>query len=298
LIVLEAVKAVHDSIRHSFRASLLYRRLQEGSGIEARDLKVIFDPRRVSALPSTDSPRKAKLYTAASNNGCFVSIDIREANFTALRLLSRVLVDTDLAASWAAFAQTHTDLPFVVRSKRFRQIVIGTLDEKNSNRVNEAISRVESVVVSQLAHTVLSELATSPFAGMLELYCLVSDEAIFKFTKPPASPAIIDSFLRHIRGVVDSVFAEAYRGFSSCVRLDAYELLHLQSVDGYVQSVRLMRCESPNGTVESRIDAKGLPKMMSNEEAEQLQQVWATRLEEYKRHVLKAGRKSFIALDQ
>jgi hypothetical protein len=57
--------------------------------------------------------------------------DLREANFTSLRLLAQLWDDPELLESladgWQHYVKRHTNIPFLAKAKRFRQIVLGTL---------------------------------------------------------------------------------------------------------------------------------------------------------------------------
>lgn len=72
-------------------------------------------------LPAVSGSVYQSMYTDKT----LISVDIRSANFTVLKL-NNVLRFND-AVSWIEFLRRYTDIPFILNSKYFREIVFGKL---------------------------------------------------------------------------------------------------------------------------------------------------------------------------
>ncbi len=132
----------------------------------------------------------------------------------------------------------------------------------------------------------------------LSLHCLVSDEAVLRLDEAPGTQREVDALLRHVRQTIDDQLVGAFKGVLEFVRVDAYELLYLNSVDRHTHSVRLLRSlkgRSPG--VEEILDIKGLAKSTTFEEAEAIHVAWEQRAGAYAAKVRQQGREPFISLE-
>lgn len=70
---------------------------------------------------------KHELYTPENNNRCFVSIDMRKANFTILNLFCKDLFN---GKSWEEFLEDFGCSRYLLKSKYLRQVIFGACNPK------------------------------------------------------------------------------------------------------------------------------------------------------------------------
>jgi len=188
-------------------------------------------------LPSVHSPKKNtsnKLYCGDNVGKSFISIDLRQANWTSLRHWDPTLPE------WETFLRIH--LPegalksLFIASKNFRQVTLGVVLKKHG-----AVKMVEATQV------MLIKEATSPLVRKLgRPFTESNDEVIFEWRQQSGSPlekwllSTITSHLFRITRfrILEKTYDECYSVY--------YE--ELNSSKKYT----LLRCASPD-KIEARL---------------------------------------------
>ena len=100
---------------------------------------------------------RGDVYHHGSDGKHFVSIDIKSANFTCMKLICPTLFANENGEpmSWHDYVRTLTDSEFIAQSKIFREIVFGKLGfAKGANVLQEAImERVDQVLRAEIPKT-------------------------------------------------------------------------------------------------------------------------------------------------
>ena len=105
------------------------------------------------------------LYTNEQDGGMFVSYDMKQANFQALKYANPAIVyDSD---TYEDFIGRFTELDYIKKSKYTRQVIFGKMNPKRT-------MNVEKWVTNEFAKHLIMD-------SKLELFSLNSDEIIFKF---------------------------------------------------------------------------------------------------------------------
>ena len=296
-----AVKSVHDTVRSTIRGSHTVQSIvKEGKLIEAALIESIFTKEHRQASTDAEKFTSKKLYTSASDNAVFVSVDLREANVTSLRLLARLWGDEPLAHQlkdgWPAFVSRSTDIPFLQTGKSFRQIVLGTVDERHSNKFMSAIAAVEKALITCLSRVILQAVHEhTDLSQACTLHALISDEIVLRLSKLPRTPAMVDGLVCTIRAAVARALEPEFQDILGSIRIDAYEALSIRS-GSQSQVARLMRTEKA-GQIVCSIDVKGIGRAVSDDEAEALDKNWCARAAEYMRAAKRDGREPFVPLN-
>ena len=118
------------------------------------------------------------LYTNEQVNSIFISIDMKKANFQALKIYNPLIVDN--AATYEEFIGKYTDFDLAKKSKRTRQIIFGRLNPKRT-------MNYEKFLMCELEN----QLTSQPFLEDFELFSINSDEILYKAKKG----AVIDNIM-------------------------------------------------------------------------------------------------------
>ena len=155
------------------------------------------------------------LYTEVCEGKLYVSIDIKKANFQALKFAG-VLDD----ATYADFITKYGGDDYIVNSKYLRQVIFGKMNPART-------VKVEKYIVSKIHEIV------TPCFGEFELMSFNSDELIYKVTNGFAPSAeSLDSLVSIIKSTIGiDVRAE-------CVKIHRLPIVNVNGnkVDAYVRT--------------------------------------------------------------
>lgn len=150
---------------------------------------------------------KKNLYVDQNDNGMFISIDMKQANFSALRHYSPDIFAGE--ETWESFVGRYTNIKHIIQSKYIRQVVLGALNPRHQ-------IQYETYLMSVLCEHIARELDDSN----CEIYSLAEDEILIETKK--YDPGLIEK-IREIVRACD-------KGIGSLVRV---ELFTLQKVKEY-----------------------------------------------------------------
>lgn len=106
--------------------------------------------------------KKANIFSSKYDNKFLLSIDIKEANFTAIKFIMPSLIDNK--ENWCNFIKQFTDSDFIINSKHFREITFGKLG------IDKKLSQIYKNLFFQIKKFIPPEL---------ELIQVSNDEMIF-----------------------------------------------------------------------------------------------------------------------
>lgn len=108
-----------------------------------------------------------------NDNGYFISIDLRKANFQALRYVNpQIVLNCD---SWVDFCKKFTDCEYIINSKYTRQVVFGQLNPSRHTTVERHMMRM--IYEHIKTNGVIGGLVN---AKIIQLCTVCVDEIIFK----------------------------------------------------------------------------------------------------------------------
>lgn len=130
---------------------------------------------------------KRNLYVETSNNCTFISIDMKQANFSALKYYSEDIFCG--CKTWESFVKRFTNIKHIAASKYIRQVVLGALNPSRQ-------IQYETYIMSILCDHIESECNYDDW----EPYSLAQDEIIIKVNNDV--PGLVD-LIREIVSTCD-----------------------------------------------------------------------------------------------
>ena len=121
-------------------------------------------------VPKTNISKK-NIYNGENEGKFFLSIDLKKANFQALRYVSPEIVKN--AETYEDFIGTFTDLDYVKTSKYTRQVVFGKLNP--SRHIT-----VERFLIDKVLECLRSSQLYNQYTGYYNIVSLSNDEIIIK----------------------------------------------------------------------------------------------------------------------
>lgn len=169
----------------------------------------------VNADYSTESivPKKS-LYIEDSNGSAYISIDMKKANFSAMRHYSPNIFNG--ADTWEQFIASFTDSQHIIHSKYVRQVILGACNPKKQIRYEHYLM---NILCKHIIETVYS----------VSVYSLGEDEIIISV--PNAYGAGCGFSLADVRNTVNS----CPFGIGQLVRVEMFELEKICGTDGYMK---------------------------------------------------------------
>lgn len=134
-------------------------------------------------LPSaiiTDVPGKRNLYVDENDGKCFISIDMKKANFSALKHYSRNIFDD--CNTWEEYIGKFTSSQHIINSKYIRQVVLGACNPKRQ-------IKYEQYLMSIMAKHIMVK------APQYNIYSLGEDEILIELESKDFDIAEIESLV-------------------------------------------------------------------------------------------------------
>ena len=139
------------------------------------------------------------IYTPENNGKMFICIDMKEANFNAMRHFNEALVDGCL--NYTEFMLQFTNIEYFLNSKRIRQVIFGQLNPKRQ----QAIQRY--IVAKVFAHILANDVDYDDVVSMSSdeiIVCNVSYDEVLKIMEERTCvrdiPFHVDEFCLANRG--------------------------------------------------------------------------------------------------
>lgn len=190
---------------------------------------ISFNTRAVD-MPRPYTPKK-NLYVEDNNGKKFISLDMKKANFSALRFYDEAIFGG--AATWEKFISRFTDSEHIISSKYIRQVIMGACNPKRQIQQEKMIMfMLLNDVVTQLklrqAHDGCSDIeAMLSNIEEYEIYSLGEDEIIIEVTGEK-------SLTYYTKIIEDIVSTTKYRDF---IRVTAFTLKKIQGTDGWIKYI-------------------------------------------------------------
>ena len=156
------------------------------------------------------STPKKELYAPSNDGKAFISIDMKSANFTALKRFSKNIFDCD---TWEEFASKFTYSKHIINSKYIRQVILGACNPK-------AQIKYETLLMNMLYEHILKTIPS------VSLYSLETDEIILNIPERGCGFS-----LSELRKAINS----CPKGIGADVQVSLFELEKLNGTNGYVK---------------------------------------------------------------
>lgn len=153
---------------------------------------------------------KRNLYIEENDNGQFISIDMKKANFSALRYYSNDIFDG--CSSWEEFVECFTSDEHIASSKYIRQVVLGACNPKRQ-------IKYEHFLMNKLFQHLAEHIED------LKPFSLGEDEIILK---------IGESFRFPIKQL-ESLVSTCPDGIGELVRVEKFSLHKIPGTDGWMK---------------------------------------------------------------
>ena len=162
--------------------------------IKSNDAFIRFNATPIPAKPKTTVGR-TNVYADHNDGKQFISIDMRKANFSAMKIFDPNIVDN--ADNWQQFIGQFTEMSHIKESKYVRQVILGACNPKHQ-------IMYESYLMAKLAVSMTQQLGTA-------FYSVGEDELIIQF-KDENQFQQIEEFIRsyHDDMCADNVRVELY----------------------------------------------------------------------------------------
>ena len=174
---------------------------------------------------------KRNLYIEDNDENIFISLDMKKANFSALRFYNAEIFDG--ATTWEEFLSKFTDSRHVINSKYIRQVIMGACNPKRQ-------IQQEKLIMFSLMNTVITQLTTAQSDGSksdieaaleplrdFEVYSLGEDEIILHI--------IGNGTLRSYYQLISDIVKKTE--YSDFIRVTAFMLSKIKGTDGYIKRI-------------------------------------------------------------
>ena len=109
-----------------------------------------------------------ELYNKDNHNKYFISIDIKEANFTSFNYVNEDILK---ANTYKEFMSNYTDYDYIINSKYIRQVIFGNLNPKKQQKIQkEMIAKIYNFIKNDLNYE----------GGVFDIFSYTSDEIVFE----------------------------------------------------------------------------------------------------------------------
>lgn len=151
---------------------------------------------------------KRNLYVEQNNGGVFISIDMKKANFSALKHFSKEIFDG--CSTWEEFVSQFTSSQHIINSKYIRQVVMGACNPKRQ-------IQYEHYLISLLCLHIRETFSNDA----IDFYSLGEDEIIIVVENPNEMPDFRLGFsLKDLKKAINSCPG----GIGSLVRVEMFDL--------------------------------------------------------------------------
>lgn len=150
----------------------------------------IFNPRHIDFNNVSKS-----VWNHMNDNGYFISVDLKKANFQALRYVDPEIVLN--CNSWDEFCRKFTDCEYIINSKYIRQVVFGQLNPARHTTVEKHMMRMVYEYIKE--NGVVGGLVKSK---IISLCTVCVDEIIFKTDKNMAETFVKSGMDKNIENAV------------------------------------------------------------------------------------------------
>ena len=184
---------------------------------------------------------KRNLYVEQNDGGLFFSIDMKKANFSALRHYNKeIFVGCE---TWEEFVGRFTSSKHMAKSKYIRQVVLGACNPKRQ-------IQYENYLMTILYLHIKESIGDENF----EVYSLGEDEIIITIKNPNEPQKFEFNFgVNKMKEIIHS----CPLGIGELVRLDMFELFKVQGTDGWTKTYYEQSESGKAGTVEFKcLDAE------------------------------------------
>ena len=184
---------------------------------------------------------KRNLYVEQNDGGLFFSIDMKKANFSALRHYNKeIFVGCE---TWEEFVGRFTSSKYMAKSKYIRQVVLGACNPKRQ-------IQYENYLMTILYLHIKESIGDENF----EVYSLGEDEIIITIKNPNEPQKFEFNFgVNKMKEIIHS----CPLGIGELVRLDMFELFKVQGTDGWTKTYYEQSESGKAGTVEFKcLDAE------------------------------------------
>ena len=155
---------------------------------------------------------KKNLYIDENDGGTFISIDMKQANYSALNHFSSgIFLKTD---SWENFVKLFTDCEHIINSKYVRQVILGACNPK-------AQIQYEHMLMSFLLQHIISKC---PSVGEM-VYSLGDDEILMTVGKSSGIS----------RSALNEIVNSCPLGIGSMVRIEVFDLEKIKGTNGWMK---------------------------------------------------------------
>ena len=157
---------------------------------------------------------KRNIYIEDNDNKAFISIDMKKANFSAIKHYSPKIFDG--VDTWEQFMAKFTDSQHIIHSKHIRQVILGACNPKKQ-------IRYEHYLMNILCKHIMNIIPN------ISIYSLGEDEIIINV--PREYGAGCGFSFSELKKVVNS----CPLGIGQLVRVEMFELYKIEGTDGYAK---------------------------------------------------------------
>lgn len=156
---------------------------------------------------------KNSLYKEYNDKGLFVSIDMKQANFSALHYFDPLIFDG--CCTWELFMKMYTKYESIINSKYIRQVVLGNCNPKHQ------------IQFEDLLMTKLAEHIHNIYPGV-EIYSVHNDEILIDIKNSKKSIS---------KNALEEAVQSEPDGIGNLVRVEVFELHKIPNTDGWEQII-------------------------------------------------------------
>lgn len=169
-----------------------------------------FNTDSIWAIPRIYSYPKHNLYVAQNDGSTFISIDMRKANFSALKHYDRAIFDN--MSTWEDFLGKFTDCPHILQSKYIRQVILGACNPKRQ-------VAYEHYLMSILLEHIVKNIPT------INVYSLGEDEILIK----------LEDNCGFSRKQLQRIISSCPDGIGEIVHLEIFDLHIIKNTSGWMK---------------------------------------------------------------
>lgn len=151
-----------------------------------------------------------ELYSPCNDGKAFISVDMKKANFTALKYYSKDIFDC--ANTWEDYIGNFTDDTHFIESKYIRQVIMGACNPKKQ-------TQYEKYLMAKMLNHLESVLPG------INVYSLSSDEIIISVEK--GCPFSMKKFREAVATCPD--------GIGDLVRVEIFNLEQIKGTEGWIK---------------------------------------------------------------
>ena len=215
----EYYNSVKEAVINSIKVKKEYIRFNESNEV-------------MRVIKGVRGTKRQNLYIPANNGKCFLSIDMRKANFSALRAYDANIFDN--CDTWESFIGQFTEMRHIINSKYIRQVIMGALNPGRQVGYEKHLMTLLNETIQTLLYTEddheANRFAIEYYINDTKLYSLANDEIIFICDDPVALSnalkEILPKALKYVKPLTIDMF-----------RFEPFRLNKIPfDVEGYLKS--------------------------------------------------------------